>query len=230
MAQADSMNSITTASVSSRRRFLSHAAGVAAGGTALALATVSATTDAAASLASLASSDVDPIIALIEEYRTVAKTTTAAASEHSRREGMLIEQGLGLSPFISVLDVSGPGAAHPMVVYDHGYVDRLLPPDRFSEPNAAAHASLDAQVWRHNAIMGDSQHVMYAAMDVELEVLDTIVWTSATTIAGAVALLEFWSEIRKASREALQDHQIDTLILSIAGALRDLHPNVTVTA
>jgi hypothetical protein len=32
--------------------------------------------------------------------------------------------------------------------------------------------------------MGDSQHVMYAAMDVEREVLDTIVWTSATTIAG----------------------------------------------
>jgi len=115
MAQADSMNSITTASVSSRRRFLSHAAGVAAGGTALALATVSATTDAAASLASLASSDVDPIIALIEEYRTVAKTTTAAASEHSRREGMLIEQGLGLSPFISVLDVSGPGPARFMI-------------------------------------------------------------------------------------------------------------------
>jgi uncharacterized alkaline shock family protein YloU len=36
--------------------------------------------------------------------------------------------------------------------------------------------------------MGDSQHVKYAAMDVEREVLDTIVWTSATTIAGAVAL------------------------------------------
>src|SRR5450432_2327549 len=53
--------------------------------------------------------------------------------------------------------------------------------------------------------MGDSQHVKYAAMDVEREVLDTIVWTSATTIAGAVALLEFWSEIRKSSPRDLDD-------------------------
>jgi hypothetical protein len=213
-----------------RRRFLTQAAGAAAGGTALALATVSATADAAAPVASVASSDVDPIIALIEEYRTAAKITTAAASEHSRREGKLIEQGLGLSPFISVLDVSGPGHAQPMVVYNHEYIDRFIPPDRFSEPNDAAHASLDAQVWRHNAIMGDSQHVMYAAMDAEREVLDTIVWTSATSIAGMLALLELWSEIRKATPEVLDDDQIDTLILSIAGALRDLHPNVTVTA
>jgi hypothetical protein len=181
-------------------------------------------------MASLASSDVDPIIALIEEYRTAAKTTTAAVSEHSRREGMLIEQGLGLSPFISVLDVGGPGGVRPMVVYDHGHIDRVLPPDRFSEPNATAHASLDAKVQRHNAILGDSQDVVYAAMDVEREVLDTIVWTSATTIGGAVALLEFWSEIRKATPEVLDDDQSDTLILSIADALRDLHPNVTVTA
>jgi hypothetical protein len=230
MAQVDSENTTAMPAVSTRRRFLSQAAGVAAGGTALVLATVSATADAAAPMAALAPSEVDPIFTLIEEYRTAARVSAAAASEHSRREGKLIEQGLGLSPFISVLDVSGPGHAQPMVVYNHEYIDRFIPPDRFSEPNDAAHASLDAQVWRHNAIMGDSQHVMYAAMDVEREVLDTIVWTSATTIAGAVALLEFWSEIRKASHEVLDNDQIDTLISSIADVLRDLHPNVTVIA
>jgi hypothetical protein len=230
MAQADSMNSTTAGAVSSRRRFLSQAAGVAAGGTALALATVSATADAAAPVASLAYSDIDPIFALIEEYRTAAQTVTAATSEHSRREDMLIEQGLGLSPFTSLLDVSGPGSAQPMVVYTHEYVDRLIPPDRFGEPNAAAHASLDAQIERHKAILGDSEKVMHAAMDAEREVLDTVVWTSPTTIVGALALLELWSEIRDASLKALDDDQIDTLILSIAGALRDLHPNVTVIA
>jgi hypothetical protein len=76
----------------SRRRFLSQAAAVAAGGSILALATFSATADAAAPMASLASSDVDPIFSLIEEYRTAAKTAGAAASEVSRREEMLIEQ------------------------------------------------------------------------------------------------------------------------------------------
>jgi hypothetical protein len=43
-------------------------------------------------MASLASSDVDPIFSLIEQYRTAAKTAGAAASEVSRREEMLIEQ------------------------------------------------------------------------------------------------------------------------------------------
>ena len=108
-----------------------------------------------------AASEADPIFALIEEYRAAAKTVAAAASEVSRREDMLIEQGLGLSPFISVLDVSGPGRPAPVMVYKHEYVDRFIPADRFSEPNAAAHASLDAQIERHKAIEGDSESVLY---------------------------------------------------------------------
>jgi hypothetical protein len=69
MAQVDSENSIALPVVSTRRRFLSQAAGVAAGGTALALATVSAKADAAAPVTSVASPDVDPIFALIEDHR-----------------------------------------------------------------------------------------------------------------------------------------------------------------
>jgi hypothetical protein len=48
MAQADFKNSITAPAVSRRRRFLSQAAGVAAGGTVLALATISPASAAAA--------------------------------------------------------------------------------------------------------------------------------------------------------------------------------------
>src|SRR5712664_2758638 len=48
MAQADSNNSTTALAVPSRRLFLSHAAGLAAGGTVLALAVVSPTPAAAA--------------------------------------------------------------------------------------------------------------------------------------------------------------------------------------
>jgi hypothetical protein len=82
----------------SRRRFLSQAAGVAAGAV-LALATAaSAMADVAAPMAALAPSDVDPIFSLIGDYQTAAKTVAAAASELSRREEMLIEQGLGSSP------------------------------------------------------------------------------------------------------------------------------------
>jgi hypothetical protein len=63
----------------SRRRFLTNAAGVAAGGAVLAMATVPAAADAAAPVAAVASSGVDPVFALIEGYRTAAKTVALAA-------------------------------------------------------------------------------------------------------------------------------------------------------
>ena len=75
-------------------------------------------------MAALASPGVDPIFALIDEYRAAAKTLDAATSERSRREEMLIEQGLGLSPFISELDVWGPGPAQAVVAYKHEYIFR----------------------------------------------------------------------------------------------------------
>jgi hypothetical protein len=134
---------------------------------------------------------------------------------------MLIEQGLGLSPFISVLDVRGPGPAQAVVAYKHEYIDRHIPADRFSEPNAAAHASLDAQIERHKAILGDIEDVQYVAMDAESAALDTLIWTPPTTMRGVLALLELWSEIVKGGAR-LDDDQTDSLIISVTEALRDL--------
>ena len=208
----------------SRRRFLSTAASAAAGGTVLALATVSASAGSAAPVAALASGEPDPIFSLIEDYRAAAKAVTSAATDLSRREEMLIEQGLGWYPFISVLDVSGPGRPQPTMVYKHEYVDRLLPADRFSKPNAAAHAALDAQIERHKAIMGDSEALLHAAQDAETEALDNLVWTLPTTIGGVLALLELRPELPR----HMDDDQANALLTSVADALRDLHPNVTV--
>jgi hypothetical protein len=67
----------------SRRRFLSHAAGVAAGGTVLALATVSATADAAVPVASLAPSGIDPIYVAIERHKQTAAVWDAAVDVRS---------------------------------------------------------------------------------------------------------------------------------------------------
>jgi hypothetical protein len=224
MAQANTENSTTMPAVSTRRRFLSQAAGVAAGGTVLALATVSATAEAAAPVAAVASSDVDPIFALIQEYRAAAKTFAAAASEHDRREEMLIEQGLGSSPFISVLEMrSGPFSNQPVMVYKHECVDIHIPADRFSELNATAHASLDAKFEQHKAILGDSEKIMYAAMDAETEALDTLVWTPPTTIAGVLALLELWPELRRS--RIIDDDLDEAITISVIDALQAMHPN-----
>jgi hypothetical protein len=177
--------------------------------------------DAAAAPTAVASAD--PIFSLIEDYRTAAKTAAAAASEVSRREDMLIEQGLGLSPFISVLNASGPGNPQPTMVYKHEYIDRMLPADRFSKPNAAAHASLDAQIERHKAVVGDSETVLYAALDAETEALDTLIWTPPTTIAGVLALLELFPELQRA--RVMDDDQAAAIIISVIDALDDIHPN-----
>lgn len=67
----------------------------------------------------------------------------------SRREEMLIERGWGLGPFISVLDVSGTYAPHPVLVDKHEYVDSHIPPERFPDVNAAAHAELEAKFEQH---------------------------------------------------------------------------------
>jgi hypothetical protein len=206
-----------------RRHFLSQAAGVAAGGTVLALATVSATADAAAPLAAVAPSDVDPIFKLIEEYRTTTKTAAAAASEFSRREQMLIDQGWGLGPFISVLDVSGTRGPHPVIVYKREYIDIHIPPDRFSKVNAAAHAELDAKFEQHKAILGDSEKVMYDALEAQGEAVDTLVWTTPTTIAGVLALLELLPELRR--ERLMDDDQADAIIISVIDTLDDIHPN-----
>jgi hypothetical protein len=139
-------------------------------------------------VAPVASSGVDPIFALIDGYRTAVKAVAPAAGEVSRREGMLIEQGLGRSPFISVLEMGdGLYAGRPMMVYKHEYVDIHIPPDRFGKLNADAHAALDAQFDRKKAIMGDSERVLYAAEDAKTEALDELAWTTPTTIAGVLA-------------------------------------------
>jgi hypothetical protein len=204
-----------------RRHFLCQTAAVAASGTVLALATVSAMADAAAPEDALASSGADPIFALIEEYRAAAKVVAAAASEVSRREDVLIEQGLGLQAFTSVLDASGPRNPQPTTVYTHEHIDLLLPVDRFSKPNAAAHTSLDAQIERHKAVVGDSEKVLYAAQDAEDEALHDLVWTVPTTIAGVLALLELLPELRRA--RVLDDDDADALIISVTDALQAIH-------
>lgn len=223
MAQANTENSTTSPAVSTRRRFLSQATGVAAGGTVLAMATVSAPAGAAPPLAAVAASGVDPIFSLIEDYRVAAKVVEAAAIEVDRREGRLIDEGLGEYPVICVLDATCVrGKAHHTMIYTHDQIDRHLPPDRFSKANAEARASLDAKIAQHNEVMGDSEKVLYAAQDMETQAVDILVWTAPTTIAGCLALLEMRWDLRR----ILDDDQDRAVTESIAEVLRDVHPNV----
>ena len=109
------------------------------------------------------------------------------------------------------------------MVYKREYVDIHIPPDRFSKMNADAHAALDAKIEQHKAIMGDSEDVLNAAQDVETEAVDTLVWTTPTTIAGVLALLELWPELQRS--RTIDHDQTNAIVISIVDALRDIHPN-----
>ena len=76
---------------------------------------------------------------------------------------MLIEQGLGTYPVICVLDAAARGKPMPPMAYSQEQIDRLLPPERFSKANAEARASLDIQIERNKAALGDSEDVLNAA-------------------------------------------------------------------
>jgi hypothetical protein len=94
MVQADSKNNIIAPAVSTRRRFLSQAAGVGACGAVLTLATVSATADAAAPVGgALAPSDVDPILSLIARHRAEQQAYSDALMDRAE----LHEDELGVT-------------------------------------------------------------------------------------------------------------------------------------
>jgi hypothetical protein len=111
MAQADSDNSTTMPVVQSRRRFLSQAAGVAAGGTVLALATIPPAPAAAAP-----ASPLDPVFALIAAHKKIVATVNAVVAEINRaveidkkialEEGALSEQGsVEMDLFLELLEI-----------------------------------------------------------------------------------------------------------------------------
>jgi hypothetical protein len=90
MAKADCVHSapplntpISQVDATSRRRFLTSAAGIAAGGTVLSLATVSPTPAAAAPTGA-----PDPIFGIIEAHRTARAAFLVALAEQNRLEGI----------------------------------------------------------------------------------------------------------------------------------------------
>jgi hypothetical protein len=107
------------ADATSRRRFLTKAAGVAAGGAVPAGEELP--------LPAVAASGVDPIFSLIEDYRAAAKVVAAAAAEVDRREELLIEEGLGQYPVICVRDATcRRGKPEQTMIYTHDQIDRHL--------------------------------------------------------------------------------------------------------
>jgi hypothetical protein len=148
MTKADSVHStprLNTTVDPTRRSFLSTAASVAAGGTALALATVSATADAAAPMAAMASSDVDPIFALIAQHRAEQKAYSDALMARAEFHE-IVPAEVRRSPRVQL----GMKAGEPYYLHSHQQIDHRLAwmPDFASTPEirAGLHAELTRDV------------------------------------------------------------------------------------
>ena len=111
MAQANTNNSTSMPVDQTRRRFLSQAAGVAAGGTALALATIPP-----ASAAAAPASPLDPVFGLIAAHKQIVGTVDGIVAEINRaaeideqtalEKGALSEQGsVEMGLFLDLLEI-----------------------------------------------------------------------------------------------------------------------------
>jgi hypothetical protein len=155
-----------------RRRFLSTAAGIAAGSTALALAIPPAR-----------AAD-DPIFALIEAHRTTADALFKACLDISRRQEILINEGSGLCPFVAIAD-----SGRPVVAYSHEQIDAY---NHSSERvRTRAHAALEAAIERNQTVMGDAERVRDSAGDADTEAWEELLSTPPTSMAGVRELLAY---------------------------------------
>jgi hypothetical protein len=183
------MNSITAPAISTRRRFLSQAAGVAAGGTALALATISATADAAAPVASLATSGVDPVFDPIERHRKARRALRDAEAAHSLAEKEMHADG---SLFPRTVSTGNPYSGLPRPVStSHADIDRYTPADLFPQDNKREHEEMSGAISLRDARIGPIEEAMNDAAIAEREIVEELVETEPTTIAGVLALLRF---------------------------------------
>jgi hypothetical protein len=205
MAQADSNISIPASVDPTRRRFLSNAAGIAAGGTVLALTTVSATEGAAAPMAALASPGVDPIFALIAQHRaeqqaygdalmTLAELHETVPSEILR--GERVQWGMN--------------SGEPFYLHSPEQIDHRMEwaPDFASTPEIRArlHAELTRDMSELSA--KQAEHGVTAANDQVDRLCDScqdLAWALAntvpTSIAGVAAVLRYANECEDGGEE-----------------------------
>lgn len=188
------MSQAKTTDTTSRRRFLAGAA--------------VATLVGAPAMAG-AAEQTDPVFALIEAHRAVAKQYAEAAADLSRREQTLIDEGAGCYPFVAIA-IGG----RPVLAHRHEQIDAYPISDLQRQK---AHAGLDAALSRYTEVMGDAEEITRAADDAAFEALDRVL-TAPTSVAGVRALVSYLAE--EVDPVMLRtNHQIETLLFSIQDAL-----------
>jgi hypothetical protein len=140
--------------VTSRRNFLTSAAGIAAGGTALALAAVPARA---------VSRPDDPVFAAIEEHHKVRNVVMEAVAAMSRAEQESHESGA----YPRVISKGNQFSCTRPVSSSHADIDRYSPAWFYPQDNAREHEELSALILRRDVRINPFQDALNAAWDAE---------------------------------------------------------------
>jgi hypothetical protein len=206
MAQANTNNSTTMPVDQTRRQFLSQAAGVAAGSAVLALATVSATEGAAAPVAALPSSGVDPIFTVIARHRAEQQAYGDALVAQDDLDEIIPKEIQRPSGRVQW----GMKGGEPYYLYSHEQIDHQMEwsPDFASGPEIRA--KLHAEFDRDTSELSTKRDEYGAtAADDRVEQLcdscQDLAWALANTvpisIAGVVAVLQYANECEDGGEE-----------------------------
>ena len=144
----------------------------------------------------------------------------AACTEYSTREQVLIDEGIGHHPFVTMI-ISG-GA--PIVAYGHPHIDAYWGCSS-EQVRAKAHADLDCVSARHHEIMGNSDQEAGQRGFVASDAFDELIGGVPTTARGLRAMVSYLAADPNAGEVfRLDDNRTDMLLVSIDEALQALHP------
>ncbi|WP_375762868.1 hypothetical protein ACE10X_22405 [Bradyrhizobium sp. Pha-3] len=157
----------------------------------------------------------DEIFALIEAHRAAAKASSEAADEQCRREEILIDEGIGLCPYVVVM-----WGGRPVTIHTHDQIDKNT--GATDRQRAGAHAELDRVLKRYREIFGDAEDVADATYKADREALDRLISTVPTSNTGLQALLSYVAEEVEDVEIALRDEgRLETLLVTIQEALAE---------
>lgn len=160
--------------------------------------------------AALATQGDDPIFRRIEAHRTAEAAYAAACHEQSQREDSLIDEGIGLAPFVTMITGS-----RPIVAHSHQQIDAYA--GSVSERvTAKAHVDLDKALGRKGEVLGNIENEVGDLYDVSRDALESLITSVPTTTPGLRAMVAYVTDLT----DQLESYQVEALLTSIGDALQ----------
>jgi hypothetical protein len=164
-------------------------------------------------------SALDPVFDPIERHRKARRALREAESAHSLAEREMHADG---SLFPRTVSIGNPSSGLPRPASrSHDDIDRYTPADLFPHDNKREHEELSAAISFRDARIGPLEEAMNDAAIAEREIVEELVETEPTTIAGVLALLRFQRDYSE-GRDFLEDYLAALLMESVETGLLNL--------